>query len=757
MRHRLFVFVMFWVFVPLLCLSLFGQGTIQIEATDAMPVCSASQPASPCATAPRPISKPAPLYSEQARKSHREGVVTLGLVVDSDGSTRDIHVVKSVGDGLDEQAIDAVRQWKFEPGTYQEKPVPVQLNIEISFRFSANSSSASGEARASEALNGQIRNLFADAQSAYGRHDYQTAANLARRLTSLAARNSNGWNLLGISLLELHELDQAASALETAVKLDPASPFAYNNLGRVYWRQRKYDEAIAQFQKQVALNPQDQYAHANLGMVLRDQKKCSLALPELEKALLLTPNNATVMVTLGECDLDLGNTAKGISELEQATSEASSPAMWNSAAYKLARRNTELERAQKWSESAIAGESAQLHNISLDHLSTAQLSRVTAIASYWDTLGWILFQRGNRQQAAQYTEAAWSLRPLPVIGSHLGKIYEALGRQDDATHAYAMAVAAADSPLIQPLSTEEAESVAEATEKLTQAASRDKPVSKLVEQARYDLTAARQISVPNIAKASGSTDFTLNIAASGKSVQIHQVSGDSSFAPFAKALQSVSFPWRIPSEAQIEIPRRGTLTCSAGKSECAFVVLSADDAVDLSRKESAADTAVLAQLSAEDPHTYNNPAIGMKVSLPEDWQLIKEESGSFSHPHNAILGKPGALAFFLLTRERVEGSADLYRKMLDTGLSRREEFRRTGEMEVKRDGIPGTRWNIGWKEQSVTYVGITEFFSVGDDHYRITASAPAEVYSRYSQNFEDMLRSLRFPMLHNDPKIFDNP
>jgi len=752
MRRYLLVFVLLWPF-PLL-----AQDTIQIEATDAMPVCSAaSQPTSPCASAPRPISKAPPSYSEKARRSHREGVVTLGLVVDSDGSTRDIHIVKSVGDGLDEQAIDAVKQWKFEPGTYQGKPVSVQLNVEINFRLSATPSSASGEPRPSEAVNAQVRNLFADAQAAHGRHDYQTAANLARRLTSLAARNSYAWNLLGISLLELHELDQAASALETAVKLDPASPLAYNNLGRVYWRQRKYDEAIAQFQKQIALNPQDHYAHANLGMVLLDQKKCNLALSELDKALVLTPNNANVMVALGECDLDLGNTAKGISELEQATSEASTPATWNSAAYKLARRNTELERAQKWSETAIAGESAQLHNISLDHLSTAQLSRVTAIASYWDTLGWIFFQRGKYQQAAEYIEAAWSLHPLPLVGYHLGKIYEALGRKDDATHAYAMAVAAADSPLILPLNTEEAESAAEAKQRLTQAASSDNPVNKLVEQARSDLAAARQISVPNTLKASGSADFTINIAPSGKSEQTRQVSGDSSFAPFAKALQSVSFPWRIPSEAQIEIPRRGTLTCSAGKSECTFVVLSADDAVDLSRKESASDTAVLAQLSAEDPHTYNNPAIGMKVSLFEDWQLIKEEPGTFARPHNAILGKPGAVAFFLLTRERMEGSADLYRKMLEAGFSQREEYRRTGEMEVKRDGITGTRWNIGWKDKSVTYVGVTEFFSVGDDRYRITAMAPSEVYSRYSQNFEDMLRSLRFPMLHNDPKILDNP
>lgn len=90
-----------------------------------------------------------------------------------------------------------------------------------------------------------------DASEAYTRRDYQTAANLARSVTSISPRSVAAWNLLGISLLELHDLDAAATALETEVRLDAASSFGYNNLGRVYWQQRKYDEAIAQFQKQI--------------------------------------------------------------------------------------------------------------------------------------------------------------------------------------------------------------------------------------------------------------------------------------------------------------------------------------------------------------------------------------------------------------------------------------------------------------------------------------------------------------------------
>ena len=745
------------ILVSLSSTWLFAQETITVEATDVMTVCTKESPAkTPCATPPRALSKPNPSYSEKARKAHREGVVGLSLVVDADGSTRDIRVVKSLGDGLDEEASKAVQQWKFEPGTYEGKPVSVQAKVEISFRLGTEESSSTAKST-SQAARDEVGNLFVDAQAAYGRQDYQTAANLARRMTALSPNYSAAWNMLGISLLELHQLDEAASALETAVKIDPASSQAYNNLGRVYWRQRRYDEAIAEFEKQIARNPDDRYAHSNLGLILRDQKKCNLALPELEKALTLSPNNGNTRVALGDCQIELGDKAKGLSEMEQATSEASSPSVWNNAAYRLALHNTELDRAQKWAEKAVAGESAQLQEISLDHLSTAQLSRVIEISRYWDTLGWVLFQRGDYAQAEEYIRAAWALRPYPVMGYHLARIYEAQGKSDEATRTYALAIAAADARLIVPLGTDDSDSVADAKLRLAKVEPREKAVKKMIEAARADLQAMRTLSIPRAASAAGSADFTLKFDASGKPVAAHQLSGDATFNSFPAALQSANFPQTIPAGSKLEIPRRGTLSCPSGKGVCSFILLPAEDAVDLARRESAADAPALAQGPAADPHTYNNLAIGMKLSLPDEWRLITEERGSYSKPHSAILGKPGTVAYFVLTRERLEGSPELYRKMLEAGFSGREEYRRTGDAEIKRDGIAGTRWNIGWKDKGVTYVGIMEFFSVGDDHYRVVAMAPSEVYSRYSEDFENMMQSVRFPMLHYDAKILDNP
>src|SRR5713226_58375 len=66
--------------------------------------------------APVVLSKIDPEYSEEARKAKYSGTVILQLVVDSNGHARDIRVVRSLGLGLDEKAIEAVNKWRFKPG-----------------------------------------------------------------------------------------------------------------------------------------------------------------------------------------------------------------------------------------------------------------------------------------------------------------------------------------------------------------------------------------------------------------------------------------------------------------------------------------------------------------------------------------------------------------------------------------------------------------------------------------------------------------
>jgi protein TonB len=86
-------------------------------------------------SAPRPIYDPDPEYSDEARREKFQGSVVLWVVVGADGKPYDIRVARTLGMGLDEKAIAAVRQWKFEPAILNGHPVAVQINVEVRFRL----------------------------------------------------------------------------------------------------------------------------------------------------------------------------------------------------------------------------------------------------------------------------------------------------------------------------------------------------------------------------------------------------------------------------------------------------------------------------------------------------------------------------------------------------------------------------------------------------------------------------------------------
>jgi TonB family protein len=83
--------------------------------------------------APVPIYKPEPEFTEEARRAKHQGTVMLALIVGPDGRTRDIRVVRKLGMGLDEKAIESAKQWKFQPATKDGKPVAVAIKIEVDF------------------------------------------------------------------------------------------------------------------------------------------------------------------------------------------------------------------------------------------------------------------------------------------------------------------------------------------------------------------------------------------------------------------------------------------------------------------------------------------------------------------------------------------------------------------------------------------------------------------------------------------------
>lgn len=86
-------------------------------------------------SAPVAVSKTEPEYTNDARFLNQQGTVVLQLVVDQQGRPQNVSLVRSLGFGLDENAAQAVRTWRFRPGVSGGEPVPTIVNIEVNFRL----------------------------------------------------------------------------------------------------------------------------------------------------------------------------------------------------------------------------------------------------------------------------------------------------------------------------------------------------------------------------------------------------------------------------------------------------------------------------------------------------------------------------------------------------------------------------------------------------------------------------------------------
>jgi TonB family protein len=89
-------------------------------------------------SAPSVIYKRDPEYTKEALRAKLEGTVTLNIVVDKEGTPRNIQIVQPLGLGLDEKAIETVSQWKFRPGQKDGQPVNVAAMIKVSFKLLAD-------------------------------------------------------------------------------------------------------------------------------------------------------------------------------------------------------------------------------------------------------------------------------------------------------------------------------------------------------------------------------------------------------------------------------------------------------------------------------------------------------------------------------------------------------------------------------------------------------------------------------------------
>ncbi len=109
--------------------------TTAVQSATAEPFTGTVMNIGPGVNTPFLAHSPDPQYTEEARRARIEGVVVISTIVDENGVPRNIQVIRPLGHGLDEKAIEAVSQYRFRPATFRKNPVAVKVNIEVHFKM----------------------------------------------------------------------------------------------------------------------------------------------------------------------------------------------------------------------------------------------------------------------------------------------------------------------------------------------------------------------------------------------------------------------------------------------------------------------------------------------------------------------------------------------------------------------------------------------------------------------------------------------
>ena len=118
--------------------------TALLIAASAVWISCDSSPTEPCTgpmnvggnvTRPVKLSAPQPQYTEEARRARVQGVVIVQAIIDCDGFVASTTVLKGLPMGLSEAAVDAIRQWRFQPARQDGRAVMVYYNLTVNFRL----------------------------------------------------------------------------------------------------------------------------------------------------------------------------------------------------------------------------------------------------------------------------------------------------------------------------------------------------------------------------------------------------------------------------------------------------------------------------------------------------------------------------------------------------------------------------------------------------------------------------------------------
>jgi tetratricopeptide (TPR) repeat protein len=297
--------------------------------------------------------------------------------------------------------------------------------------------------------------------------------------------------------------------------------------------------------------------------------------PELERAISLNPDRESeYQIALGRSYLTLDQREKAVEAFDRAIKLSPEPRTWNDVAYMLSLGKIELDKAQQYAESAVSDAATQLRNVDLENLELENLNDVSRLAAYWDTLGWVHFQKGNLDLAEKFLMSTWSLGQYGENGDHLGQLHEKRGKKEEAIRWYSLA-AFGRHP------------VPDSRENLARLVGKEK-IESFLSKAKEEYSQFTSLKLGSLLKDEKEkleAEFYILINSGGtgnpRISGVKFIQGSEKMQTLAVKLKEAKFSMTFPDEAQTKVIRRGTLSCLPRNGECTFVMLHPDDVISV--------------------------------------------------------------------------------------------------------------------------------------------------------------------------------
>jgi Flp pilus assembly protein TadD len=198
------------------------------------------------------------------------------------------------------------------------------------------------------------------------------------------------------------------------------------------------------------LSPADNDASRFLGNLFVQKKRFAEAVPPLEAAVKLNPQDFPATAGLASAYMLSGKVEDGRATMKRAMELGPAALVLNNVAFALANANQDLPDALQYAQKAVHDEELASQKVNLSSLENSDLQYTVALASYWDTLGWVYFRLEQLDQADVFLSAAWQLSQYAVVADHLAQLYEQQHKTKDAVHMYLLAPACPCNPRTPP-------------------------------------------------------------------------------------------------------------------------------------------------------------------------------------------------------------------------------------------------------------------------------------------------------------------